>query len=191
MKPSPHSLVHIVESPEWDFSKKGLVPVPEEEEEFENDNIEVDTDSDEPALLRYYNQVVGDGSHSNHVSDSSGSSTASVGSTQTEITYAGIQSPTSSQGASVGGGYRPQMQSAIDPAEPQDEFEADFQDDGLNTGYKPQCSWQLDSPEAENFSGSLGSPTSVTSSQFLIPESSEEKPQSSSTWFHSFLSGKS
>ncbi|XP_067261841.1 LIF receptor subunit alpha a isoform X1 [Chanodichthys erythropterus] len=191
VKPPPHSLVHIVESPEWDFSKKGLVPVPEEEEEYENDNIEVDTDSDEPALLRYYNQVVGDGSHSNHVSDSSGSSTASVGSTQTEITYAGIQSPTSSQGASGGGGYRPQMQSAADPAEPQDEFEADFQDDGLNTGYKPQCSWQLDSPEAENFSGSLGSPTSVTSSQFLIPESSEEKPQSSSTWFHSFLSGKS
>lgn len=192
VKPSPHSLVHIVESPEWDFRKKGLVPVPEEEEESENDNIEVDTDSDEPALLRYYNQVVGDGSHSNHVSDSSGSSTASVGSTQTEITYTGIQSPTSSQGVcDGGGGYRPQMQSAADPAEPQDEFEADFQDDGLNIGYKPQCSWQLDSPEAENFSGSLGSPTSVTSSQFLIPESSEEKPQSSSTWFHSFLSGKS
>ncbi|XDV21455.1 hypothetical protein PO909_026549 [Leuciscus waleckii] len=191
VKPSPHSLVQIVESPEWDFRKKGLVPVPEEEEEFENDNIEVDTDSDEPALLRYYNQVVGDGSHSNHVSDSSGSSTASVGSTQTEVTYTGIQSPSSSQGVCDGGGYRPQMQSAADPAEPQGEFEADFQDDSLNTGYKPQCSWQLDSPEAENLSGSLGSPTSVTSSQFLLPESSEEKPQPSSTWFHSFLSGKS
>ncbi|XP_056110796.1 LIF receptor subunit alpha a [Rhinichthys klamathensis goyatoka] len=191
VKPSPHSLVHIVESPEWDFSKKALVPVPEEEEEFESDNIEVDTDSEEPALLRYYNQVVGDGSHSNHLSDSSGSSTASGGSTQTEVTYTGIQSPSSSQGVCDGGGYRPQMQSAADPDEPQGEFEADFQDDGLNTGYKPQCSWQLDSPEAENLSGSLGSPTSVTSSQFLIPESSEEKPQSSSTWFHSFLSGKS
>ncbi|KAI2665002.1 Leukemia inhibitory factor receptor [Labeo rohita] len=184
-------LVHIVDSPEWDFTKEGLFPVPEEEEESENDNIEVDTDSDEPALLRYYNQVVGDGSHSNHISDSSGSSTASVGSTQTEITYAGIQSPTSSQGACGGGGYRPQMQSVTGPAELQNEFEADFQDDGLNTGYKPQCSWQLDSPEAENFSGSLGSPTSVTSSQFLIPESSEEKPQPSNTWFHNFLSGKS
>ncbi|XP_016140127.1 LIF receptor subunit alpha a [Sinocyclocheilus grahami] len=191
VKPSPHSLVHIVENPERDFTKEGLFPVPEEEEESENDNIEVDTDSDEPALLRYYNHVVGDGSHSNQVSDSSGSSTASVGSTQTEITYAGIQSPTSSQGACGGGGYRPQMQSVAGPAEPQIEFEADFQDDGLNTGYKPQCSWQLDSPEAENFSGSLGSPTSVTSSQFLIPESSEEQPQPSNTWFHNFLSGKS
>ncbi|XP_073697122.1 LIF receptor subunit alpha a [Garra rufa] len=191
VKPPPHSLVHIVESPEWDFTKEGLFPVPEEEEEAEDDNNEVDTDSDEPALLRYYNQVVGDGSHSNQVLDSSGSSTASVGSTQTEITYAGIQSPTSSQGACGGGGYRPQMQSGAGPAEPQNEFEADFQDDGLNTGYKPQCSWQLDSPEAENFSGSLGSPTSVTSSQFLIPESSEDKPQPSNTWFHNFLSGKS
>lgn len=191
MKPSPHSLVHIVENPEWDFTKEGLFPVPEEEEESENDNMEVDTDSDEPALLRYYNQVVGDGSHSNQVSDSSASSTASMGSTQTEITYAGIQSPSSSQGAYSGGGYRPQMQSVTGPAEPQIEFEADFQDDGLNAGYKPQCSWQLDSPEAENFSGSLGSPTSVTSSQFLIPESSEEKPQPSNTWFHNFLSGKS
>uniref|UniRef100_A0A8C1H2Z4 LIF receptor subunit alpha a n=1 Tax=Cyprinus carpio carpio TaxID=630221 RepID=A0A8C1H2Z4_CYPCA len=191
VKPSPHSLVHIVESPEWDFTKEGLFPVPEEEEESENDNIEVDADSDEPALLRYYNQVVGDGSHGNQVSDSSGSSNTSVDSTQTEITYAGIQSPTSSQGACGGGGYRPQMQSVIGPAEPQIEFEADFQDDGLHAGYKPQCSWQLDSPEAENFSGSLGSPTSVTSSQFLIPESSEEKPQPSNTWFHNFLSGKS
>ncbi|XP_016421100.1 leukemia inhibitory factor receptor-like [Sinocyclocheilus rhinocerous] len=188
VKPSPHSLVHIVESPEWDFTKEGLFPVPEEEEESENDNIEVDTDSDEPALLRYYNQVVGDGSHSNQVSDSSGSSTASVGSTQTEITYAGIQSPTSSQGVCGGGSYRPQMQSV---AGPKIEFEADFQDDGLNTGYKSQGSWQLDSPEAENFSGSLGSPTSVTSSQFLIPESSEEKPQPPNTWFHNLLSGKS
>ncbi|XP_059405476.1 LIF receptor subunit alpha a [Carassius carassius] len=191
VKPSPHSLVHIEESPEWDFTKEGLFPVPEEEEESENDNIEVDTDSDEPALLRYYNQVVGDGSHSNQVSDSSGSSTVSVGSTQTEITYAGIQSPTPSQGVCSGGGYRPQMQSVAPLPEPQIEFEADFQDDGMNAGYKPQCSWQLDSPEAENFSGSLGSPTSVTSSQFLIPESSEEKPQPSNTWFHNFLSGKS
>ncbi|XP_059404776.1 leukemia inhibitory factor receptor-like isoform X1 [Carassius carassius] len=190
VKPSPHSLVHIVENPGWGFSKEGLFPVPEEEEESEKDNMEVDTDSDEPALLRYYKQVVDDSSHSNQVLDSSGSSTLSVGSTQTEITYAGIQNPIPSQGACAGGGYRPQLQSVEGPAEPQIEFEADFQDDGLNAGYKPQCSWQLDSPEAENLSGSLGSPTSVTSSQFLIPESSEEKPQPSNTWFHNFLSGK-
>lgn len=184
VKPPPHSLVHIVESPEVEFIKGGLMPVPEEEEDYENEDVEVDTDSDEPALLRYYNQVIGDGSHT---SDTSGSSTFSVGSTQTEITYTGIQSPTSSYGAYGGGGYKPQMQPAMDP---QIGFESDFQENS-NVGYKPQCSWQLDSPDAENLSGSLGSPTSVTSSQFLIPESSEEKPQSSNTWFHSFLSGRS
>lgn len=187
VKPSPHSLVHIVESPEWDFSKKGLVPVPEEEES-ENENIDVDTDSDEPTLLKYYNQVVGEGSRSNALSDSSGSSTFSVGSGQTEITYTGIQSPSSSHGAY--GGYRPQMQPISGPDKSNVSFESDFQEESSSTGYKPQCSWQLDSPEAENFSGSLGSPTSVTSSQFLIPESSEEKPPAH-TWFHSLLSRKS
>lgn len=184
MKPSPHSLVHIVESPEWDFGKKGLVPVPEEEE-YENENMDVDTDSDEPTLLKYYNQVVGEGSHSNALSDSSGSSGFSVGSGQTQITYAGIQSPSSSLGA-YGGGYRPQMQ----PGPDETNVGFDFQEESSSTGYKPQCSWQLDSPEAENFSGSLGSPTSITSSQFLIPESSEEEPPAH-TWFHSLLSRKS
>ncbi|XP_051525001.1 leukemia inhibitory factor receptor-like [Myxocyprinus asiaticus] len=188
VKPSPHSLVHIEETPEWEFRKKVLVPVPEEEES-ENENIEADTD--EPTFLRYYNQVVGDSSHSNHISDSSGSSAASVGSTQTEITYTGLQSPTSSQGAYGGGGYKPQMQSAAGPAEPQLEFVPDFQEESLNMGYKPQCSRQFDSPDVGNISGSLGSPTSVTSSQFLLPESSEEKPQPSNTWFHNLLSGKS
>lgn len=187
MKPSPHSLVHIVESPEWDFSKKGLVPVPEEEEE--NENMDVDTDSDEPALLKYYNQVVDEDSRSNPFPDSSGSSTFSVVSGQTEITYAGIQSPTSSHGA-YGGGYRPQMQPVSGPDESSVGFQSDFQEENSSTGYKPQCSWQLDSPEAENFNGSLGSPTSVTSSQFLIPECSEEKAPAH-TWFHSILSKKS
>ncbi|TRY71420.1 hypothetical protein DNTS_011664 [Danionella cerebrum] len=170
VKPSPHSLVHIVETPDRDFIKEGLVPVPEEEEEDEN--LEVDSDS-EPGLLRYYNQVIG-----SSASDSSASSSASVGSTHTDITYAGIQSPSSSSGA----GYRPQT-------DPNDALRA--QDEEVNNGYKPQCSWQMDSPEPENLSGSLGSPTSVTSSQFLIPESSEEKPQTASSWFHGFLSGKS
>ncbi|XP_056601954.1 LIF receptor subunit alpha a isoform X1 [Triplophysa dalaica] len=182
VKPPPHSLVHIVESPEWDFGKKGLVPVPEEEEEMEN----VDTDSDEPALLKYYNQVVGEDSRSNPLSDSSGSSTFSVDSGQTEITYTGIQSPT----ASRGGGYRPQMQPVSGPDESNGGFQSDFQEENSSSGYKPQCSWQLDSPEAENFNGSLGSPTSVTSSQFLLPASSEENPPAHA-WFHSLLSRKS
>ncbi|KAA0717473.1 Leukemia inhibitory factor receptor [Triplophysa tibetana] len=130
VKPSPHSLVHIVESPEWDFGKKGLVPVPEEEME----SVDVDTDSDEPALLKYYNQVVGEDSRSNPLSDSSGSSTFSVDSGQTEVTYTGIQSPT----ASRGGGYRPQMQPVSGPDESNGGFQSDFQEENSSSGYKPQ-----------------------------------------------------
>ena len=68
IKPPTHSLVHIVESPEWDSSKKGLVPVPEEEVDDNGsvgENGEEDTDTDELTLLRYYKQLVTDGSHSN------------------------------------------------------------------------------------------------------------------------------
>ncbi|KAI4887618.1 hypothetical protein NFI96_028961 [Prochilodus magdalenae] len=186
VKPSPHSLVHIVESPEWESGKKGLVPVPEEEvEESGSVDENVDTDSDEPALLRYYNQLVTDNSRSNYASDTSGSSTSSVDSTQTQVTYTGIQSPTSAQWAPVYG-YRPQMQPAGGEDEAAAVFEDEPQQESPSVAYKPQCSWQADSPEAENFGGSLGSPTSVTSSQFLIPESPEEDPEPSGTWFQRF-----
>uniref|UniRef100_A0A3B4DIC7 Fibronectin type-III domain-containing protein n=1 Tax=Pygocentrus nattereri TaxID=42514 RepID=A0A3B4DIC7_PYGNA len=192
IKPPTHSMVHIVESPEWDSSKKGLVPVPEEEEDDNGsvgENVEVDTDSDEPTLLRYYNQLVTDGSHSNYASDTSGSSTSSVDSAQTQVTYTGIQSPTSSHWA-PSYGYRPQMQPVEGPEEPAAAFENEPQQESPSIAYRPQCSWQAESPGAENFSGSLGSPTSVTSSQFLIPETAEEDPEPSGTWFQNFLSGK-
>lgn len=164
LKPPPHSLVHIVESPD----KEGLFTAPGGQEEGrgddenDNQNVEMDTDSDEPALLRYYNQLVSD------TSDCSSSSTDSV---QTQVTYTGIQSPA----------YRPQNQ-------PEDPQEVEPQEESPSVGYKPQCSWRPDSPENENFS--LGSPTSVTSSQFLIPESSEDHPESSGSWFQNLLSGK-
>ncbi|XP_058230543.1 LIF receptor subunit alpha a isoform X1 [Hemibagrus wyckioides] len=165
LKPPPHSLVHIVESPD----KEGLVTVPggqeegHHDDESDNQDVEPDTDSDEPALLRYYNQLV---------SDASDRSSSSTDSAQTQVTYTGIQSPA----------YRPQNQSkALSEAEPQEE--------SPGAGYKPQCSWRPD-PESENLCDSLGSPTSVTSSQFLIPESSEEHPESSGSWFQNFLSGK-
>ncbi|XP_072527955.1 LIF receptor subunit alpha a [Salminus brasiliensis] len=192
VKPPPHSLVHIVESPEWDSAKKGLFPVPEEDTYDDgsiDENVEADTDSDEPTLLRYYNQLVTDGSHSNHTSDTSGSSTSSVDSAQTQVTYTGIQSPASSRWAPAYG-YRPQTQPAESADEPADGFESEPQQESSSVGYKPQCSWQANSPEAENFSGSLGSPTSVTSSQFLIPDSAEEDPEPSGTWFQNLLSGK-
>lgn len=135
------------------------------DEEDDNQNVEMDTDSDEPTLLRYYNQLV---------SDASDCSASSMDSTQTQVTYTGIQSPA----------YRPQNQcEAVFEAEPTEESPGAM-------GYRPQCSWRPDSPQNENFCESVGSPTSVTSSQFLIPESAEERPESSGGWFHNLLSGK-
>ncbi|KAK2845961.1 hypothetical protein Q7C36_010815 [Tachysurus vachellii] len=164
LKPPPHSLVHIVESPDKDglFTAPGGQEEGRGDDENDNQNIEMDTDSDEPALLRYYNQLV---------SDTSDCSSSSTDSAQTQVTYTGIQSPA----------YRPQNQ-------PEDSQEVEPQEESPSVGYKPQCSWRPDSPENENFS--LGSPTSVTSSQFLIPESSEDHPESSGSWFQNLLSGK-
>ncbi|KAF7687767.1 hypothetical protein HF521_014995 [Silurus meridionalis] len=166
LKPPPHSLVHIVESPD----KEGLVVMPggqdegRHDDEDSNQNVDVDIDSDEPALLRYYNQLV---------SDTSDCSTSSTDSVQTQVTYTGIQSPA----------YRPQTQ-------PECALEAEPQEQSPSVGYKPQCTWRPESSENENLCESLGSPTSVTSSQFLIPESSEEHPESSGSWFQNLLSGK-
>uniref|UniRef100_A0A8C2Z2C6 Fibronectin type-III domain-containing protein n=1 Tax=Cyclopterus lumpus TaxID=8103 RepID=A0A8C2Z2C6_CYCLU len=95
-----------------------------------------------------------------------------------------------------GGGYRPQMQSrALSDdtglASPEPFFEPEAASAG---GYKPQSSWHLDSPvEAEESVGlvpSLGSPTSVASTQFLLPDGDERRQPSSSaaTWFSNLLS---
>ncbi|KAK3514826.1 hypothetical protein QTP70_032796 [Hemibagrus guttatus] len=146
LKPPPHSLVHIVESPD----KEGLVTAlggQEEghrDDESDNRNVEPDTDSDEPGLLRYYNQLVSD------VSDRSSSSTDSA---QTQVTYTGIQSPA----------YRPQNQ-------PEALLEVESQE-SPGAGYKPQCSWRADPSENENFS--LGSPTSVLSFRSAVPQTPE------------------
>ncbi|XP_066509318.1 leukemia inhibitory factor receptor-like isoform X1 [Hoplias malabaricus] len=174
VKPPPHSLVHIVESPEWDSGK--IFSVPEEEEVENDENVEVDTDSDDPALLRYYNQLVSD--DCNNTSDTSGSSSGSEDSAQTQVTYTGLQSPTP--------GYRPQNQ----PPGVADENQHQDLQENPSTGYRPQCTWQPDSPGSDNLSGSLGSPTSVTSSQFLLPENAEDQPDPPGTWFHNLLSGK-
>ncbi|CAB1319294.1 unnamed protein product [Coregonus sp. 'balchen'] len=211
VKPSPHSMVHIVEDPVWDSSKEALVSVPEEDEEGTGDEA---ADTDEPAVLRYYNQVVEEGSSSRgrpHASDSSASSASSTGSMDsghTDVTYTGIQTsacslahfqpqPDASQCAGDGG-YRPQMQSASCPEDPQAGPEEHLQPPvGSFGGYQPQCSWKQDSPEADGGldQAYLGSPTSVTSSQFLLPhdtssEEGKEHPSSASTWFHNLLTGK-
>ncbi|XP_039659196.1 LOW QUALITY PROTEIN: leukemia inhibitory factor receptor-like [Perca fluviatilis] len=217
VKPSPHSLVHMVEKPEWDSSKEVLVVIPEEDE-FEGDEP---VDTDEPTSLRYYNQVVDERPIRPRFPDSSDSSASSLDSACTDVTYTGIQTSGSSlvfqldpQGSSEGqqpqadlsvcggggGGYRPQMQSRapsddIGLASPEPFLEPQAASAG---GYKPQSSWHFDSPVDAGESGglalSLGSPTSVASTQFLLPdgeERAEEQRQPSSsaaTWFTNLLS---
>ncbi len=217
-------MVHIVEKPEWDSSKEMLVVIPEEDEDEEGQGIgDEPVDTDEPTLLRYYNQVVDERPIRPRFPDSSASSASSLDSARTDVTYTGIQTSGSSlvfqldpQGSSEGhqpqadhlsvscggggGGYRPQKH----PRAPSDEMGLASPEPFLEPlaasagGYKPQSSWHLDSPvEAEESSGlapSLGSPTSVASTQFLLPdgeEHAEEKRQLSSsaaTWFTNLLS---
>ncbi|XP_075875630.1 LIF receptor subunit alpha a [Nelusetta ayraudi] len=225
VKPSPNSVVHIVEKPEWDSSKEMLVVIPEEDEGDEGQMIgDEPVDTDEPTSIRYYNQVVDERPIRPRFPDSSASSASSLDSARTDVTYTGIQTSASSlvwpadpQGPGEshqpladlaaaaaagggGGGYKPQMQTTAQtqdlglaspesPSEPQADFSG---------GYKPQSSWHFDSPtEAGEGSGlmpSLGSPTSVASTQFLLPDGEdggEERRQpssSASTWFTNLLS---
>ncbi|XP_026178468.1 LIF receptor subunit alpha a isoform X2 [Mastacembelus armatus] len=220
VKPSPHSIVHIVEKPEWDSSKEVLVVIPEEDEDEEGQGIgDEPVDTDEPTSLRYYNQVVDDRPIRPRFPGSSASSTSSLDSARTDVTYTGIQTSGSSlvfqldpQNSSEGhqhqtdlsvscggGGYRPQMQRRA----PSDDMglasPEPFQEPQASSaeGYKPQNSWHLDSPVEAGDTGSLapslGSPTSVASTQFLLPDGDEhvgEKRQSSSaaTWLTNLLS---
>lgn len=226
VKPSPHSMVRIVDKPDWD-SKEVLVVIPEEDEEEDDEGQgmgDEPIDTDEPTSLRYYNQVVDDRPIRPRFPDSSASSASSLDSAHTDVTYTGIQTSGSSlvfqldpQGSSEGhqpqadlsvssggggGGYRPQMQprapsNDLDLASTQSFIEPQAASAG---GYKPQCSWHLDSPveaeESGNLAPCLGSPTSVASTQFLLPdggseEHEEEKRQLSSsaaTWLSNLLS---
>lgn len=209
-------MVHIVEKPEWDSSKEMLVVIPEEDEDEEGMGDEP-VDTDEPTSLRYYNQVVDERPIRPRFPDSSASSASSLDSARTDVTYTGIQTsgsslvwPTDPQGSSEGhrppaevtvcgdaGGYRPQMQArgrseAAGPASPEPLLEP--QDDG-DGGYKPQSSWHFDAAAAENdgLAPSLGSPTSVASTQFLLPDGEDHsgekrQPSSAASWFSNLLS---
>lgn len=224
VKPSPHSMVHIVEKPQWDMSKEMLVVIPEEDEDEERQRMEDEPDdTDEPTSLRYYNQVVDERPIRPRFPDSSASSASSMDSARTDVTYTGVQTSGSSSAWSPnpldssefspshagqalrseiggGGGYRPQMQPRAPTEElfltsPKSSFEPQAASSG---GYKPQSSWHFDSPTEAGPSGglapSLGSPTSVASTQFLLPdgdECAEEKHQLSSSatsWFTNLLS---
>lgn len=221
MKPPPHSRVQIVDKPKWDSSKEALVVIPEEEEDDDGQVMDDEpVDTDEPTSLRYYNQVVDERPIRPRFPDSSTSSASSLDSAHTDVTYTGIQTsgsslvfqlepqasfeghqPQADHSFSCGeGGYRPQMQSRAQShdmglASPEPFLEPQVDSAG---GYKPQSSWQLDSSvdagERVSLSPSLGSPTSVASTQFLLPDGEEpteakRQPSSSTaTWFTNLLS---
>lgn len=216
-------MVHIVNKPEWDSSKEMLVVIPEEDEDEEGPRMgDEPVDTDEPSSLRYYNQVVDERPKRPSFPDSSASSASSLDSASTDVTYTGIQTSGSSlvwspdpqasfEGhrpppdpavsyGSGGGGYRPQMQPRA-PVEDMDLASPESPSEPQATsacGYKPQTSWHFDSSMETGESGglapSLGSPTSVASTQFLLPdgeEHAEDKRQLSSsaaTWFTNLLS---
>ncbi|XP_054895273.1 LIF receptor subunit alpha a isoform X2 [Poeciliopsis prolifica] len=218
VKPFSHSIVHIIEKPKRDFSKDALVIVPEEEDYEGEGNGDEPVDTDEPQLLRYYNQVVDERPIRPRFPDSSISSSSSVDSANTDVTYTGIQTshsslvfPSDSQGFSEGfqpqgglslssgdrgEGYKPQLHSVAPDgnlASPEPIVEPHAVGSG---GYKPQNSWLLDSPtegDENSPAPSLGSPTSVASTQFLLPdrEKNEEKrqqPSAAASWFTNLLS---
>ncbi|XP_014851389.1 PREDICTED: leukemia inhibitory factor receptor-like isoform X2 [Poecilia mexicana] len=218
VKPFPHSMVHIIEKPERDFSKDTLVIIPEEED-YDGEGIgDEPVDMDEPQLLRYYNQVVDERPIRPRFPDSSVSSSSSVDSANTDVTYTGIQTshsslvfPSESQGFSEGfqphsglslssgdrgEGYHPQMHSVAlggNLASPEPIVQPHDVGSG---GYKPQNSWLLDSPtegDENSPAPSLGSPTSVASTQFLLPdgerhEEKRQQPSSATSWFTNLLS---
>lgn len=214
-------MVCVVETPEYDCIKEMLVAIPEEDEDDEGQGIgDESVDTDEPMSLRYYNQMVDERPIRPRFPDSSASSLSSMGSAHTDVTYTGIQTSGSSlvlqldpQGSTEcyqpqldqsvsygGGGYRPQMQ----PRAPSDDMGLPSPESFLEPqaacsgGYKPQGSWHLDSPvdaaEMGSLAPSLGSPTSVASTQFLLPDGEEnrgEKRQHSSSaasWLTNLLS---
>uniref|UniRef100_A0A8C5NAQ8 Leukemia inhibitory factor receptor-like n=1 Tax=Gouania willdenowi TaxID=441366 RepID=A0A8C5NAQ8_GOUWI len=185
VKPSPHSMVHIVEKPEWDSSKEVLVVIPEEDENDEGQGIgDEPMDTDEPTSLSYYNHVEDERPIRPRFPDST-SSASSLDSAQTDVTYTGIQT----SGSSLVFQVDPQALSMEPLLEPPT---------GSAGGYKPQSSWHLDTSgdtaERGSLAPSLGSPTSIASTQFLLPDEEEhegEEQQSSSaaaTWFSNLMS---
>ncbi|XP_051924530.1 LIF receptor subunit alpha a isoform X1 [Hippocampus zosterae] len=213
VRPSPHNVVHVVGKPELDSLKEVLVVIPEEDEEEEDQIGGEPVDTDEPASLRYYNQMIDERPIRPRYPDSLDSSSSSMDSGQTDVTYTGIQTSGSSlvfhtdqQGSSEvemaasGGAYRPQRQPASDNSIPVPAQSSQDPQAPCSGGYKPQSSWNLDSPrEAEErdcLAPCLGSPTSMASTQFLLPDieseehDKEKRPLSTSAagWFTNLLS---
>ncbi|KAG5841480.1 hypothetical protein ANANG_G00199940 [Anguilla anguilla] len=205
VQPCPHSTVHIVEDPGHGSGKPD--PTEDGEEDEESGDSSSDTDSCDPVVLRYYNQVVDEGSRCPpprtpppppwppHALTS-----PAAGATQPEVPHTGVPAPD-------GPRPEPQSPSRTAPSRPNPPTSPPGWVRRV-WGYQPQSTWRAPTPETRSLNSSLGSPTSVSSSQFLLPDPEAEEggapppppgstaccranPDSpSTTWFHSLLSGK-
>ncbi|XP_058880986.1 leukemia inhibitory factor receptor-like isoform X1 [Acipenser ruthenus] len=149
--------------------------------------------STNPMLPSYYPQIV------DSYKASSDSSSGSMNSCATQVTYSDIQPPSN---GSVNNlevisdcGYKPQMRPHVpllDVNHTPNPQHLDLPEQ--SEGYQPQLkvsNWSLESPEVDEASACIGSPTSVNSTQFLLPDQASEEGQStrSSSWkFSSFMS---
>ncbi|XP_041127172.1 leukemia inhibitory factor receptor-like [Polyodon spathula] len=151
--------------------------------------------SSKPMLPSYHPQIV------DSYKASSDSSSGSIDSCATQVTYSDIQPPSSGSVNNLevisDSGYKPQMRTHVpllDVNHTPNPQHLDLPEQ--SEGYLPQVkvnNWSLYSPEVDEATACIGSPTSVNSTQFLLPDqASEEGPSSrSSSWkFSSLMSSE-
>ncbi|XP_041111083.1 leukemia inhibitory factor receptor-like isoform X2 [Polyodon spathula] len=149
--------------------------------------------STNPMLPSYYPQIV------DSYKASSDSSSGSMDSCATQVTYSDIQPPSTGLVNNLevisDAGYKPQMRPhvpLVDVSHTPNPQHLDLPEH--SEGYQPQVkvsNWSLESPEVDEASACIGSPTSLNSTQFLLPDQASEEGQSSrsSSWkFSNFMS---
>ncbi|MGH0126177.1 UNVERIFIED_CONTAM: hypothetical protein FKN15_005573 [Acipenser sinensis] len=194
VKPFIPDKVRIIESvPGKDAEDSDICKVEINNGDSEQIDVNSSDTSTNPMLPSYYPQIV------DSYKASSDSSSGSMDSCATQVTYSDIQPPTN---GSVNNlevisdcGYKPQMRPhmpLLDVNHTPNPQHLDLTEQ--SEGYQPQLkvsNWSLESPEVDEASACIGSPTSVNSTQFLLPDQASEEGQStrSSSWkFSSFMS---
>ncbi|XP_077570889.1 leukemia inhibitory factor receptor-like [Stigmatopora nigra] len=206
VRASPNHLVRVVEKPQVDSFKEVLVVIPEEDEDEarQDDGVTTTTTTTTAATTAAHRQRPS--SLRRHGTIDSSDSSADSGqmdvfytgiqtSASSRLSPADVGRPASLAPAH-GGGYRPQRQAAP-PGEDRRDGEPEASPGGGREaspgggGYKAQTAWRSDSPgEAEErptslgspgeeeraAPPSLGSPASVASTQFLLPDGEAEQP---------------
>ncbi|XP_039606579.1 LIF receptor subunit alpha a [Polypterus senegalus] len=147
-------------------------------ETISSNNSQIEEDGSESesinhTVVSYYPQIVDDVPKS-----SSDTSSGSVDSCLTQVTYTGIQQQQQLSESKNVEGYRPQMKLQTFPLNLNETAPSPDLPEP-STGYQPQTnasSWSLESPEVN---ASIGSPTSVNSTQFLLPDQAAGDEQQS------------